>query len=174
FLEGNFFVDLEPGSPSSPVLESGDSLPASQTAGPVQFDQLLTSFNYDTRRGLQIGLKEFAGELYRGEVAGGLSSWLRFNAIVGYSGLNSEGGPAAGVSNFQTDTVQKGFLHANAYPKASSPGEVAQCAAGNEVTRGKSAPGNVSLTPAPLIGNPEGLGGAKTEDTQPVNKDVVK
>ncbi|MBJ7347459.1 MAG: MCE family protein [Thermoleophilaceae bacterium] len=65
FLEGNFFVDLEPGSPSSPVLESGDSLPASQTAGPVQFDQLLTSFNYDTRRGLQIGLKEFAGELYR-------------------------------------------------------------------------------------------------------------
>ncbi|MBJ7347456.1 MAG: MCE family protein [Thermoleophilaceae bacterium] len=110
----------------------------------------------------------------RGEAAGGLSSWLRFNAIVGFSGLNSEGGPAAGISNFQTNTVQKGFLHSNAYPKASSPGEVAQCAAGNEVTRGKKNPGPGFLTPAPLVGSPDGLGGTKTENTGPVNKDVVK
>lgn len=65
FLEGNFFVDLDPGSPSAPELEDGGSLPVSQTAGPVQFDQLLSTLNKDTRTGFQVGLREFAGELYR-------------------------------------------------------------------------------------------------------------
>lgn len=65
FLEGNFFVDLEPGSPSAAEMKSGDSIPLAQTAGPVQFDQLLSMLNYDTRTGFQVGLREFAGELYR-------------------------------------------------------------------------------------------------------------
>ena len=32
FLEGNFFVDLQPGSPSAPTLDDGDTIPVSQTA----------------------------------------------------------------------------------------------------------------------------------------------
>jgi virulence factor Mce-like protein len=53
FLEGNFFVDLKPGTPAAPALASGDTLPISQTAGPVQLDQVLTALQADTRKSLQ-------------------------------------------------------------------------------------------------------------------------
>ncbi len=53
FLEGNFFVDLQPGTPSAPTLSSGDTVPVTQTAVPVQLDQVLTALQGDTRRDLQ-------------------------------------------------------------------------------------------------------------------------
>ncbi len=34
FLEGNFYVDLHPGTPNAPAVSSGATLPASQTTGP--------------------------------------------------------------------------------------------------------------------------------------------
>src|SRR5918995_807057 len=49
FLEGNFFVDLRPGTPSSPELEDGGALPVSQTVRPVQLDEVLTALQSDTR-----------------------------------------------------------------------------------------------------------------------------
>jgi virulence factor Mce-like protein len=52
FLEGNFFVDLKPGTPQSPQLRSGDTLKISQTATPVQLDQVLTSLQSDSREDL--------------------------------------------------------------------------------------------------------------------------
>ena len=53
FLEGNFFVDLKPGSPTSPQLHSGDILKVTQTSAPVQLDQVLTSLQSDSRADLQ-------------------------------------------------------------------------------------------------------------------------
>ena len=53
FLEGNFFVDVKPGTPSAPKLGDGDTLPVTQTSGPVQFDQVLSALNSDTRQNLQ-------------------------------------------------------------------------------------------------------------------------
>ena len=53
FLEGNWFVDLMPGSPSAPTLSSGATLPITQTADPVQLDQVLNALNTDTRANLQ-------------------------------------------------------------------------------------------------------------------------
>jgi virulence factor Mce-like protein len=53
FLEGNFFVDLKPGTPQSPQLHSGDTLKISQTATPVQLDQVLTSLQSDSREDLK-------------------------------------------------------------------------------------------------------------------------
>ena len=53
FLEGNEFVDLQPGTPSAPTIDDGDTLPATQTAAPVQFDQILTALQSDTREDLQ-------------------------------------------------------------------------------------------------------------------------
>jgi phospholipid/cholesterol/gamma-HCH transport system substrate-binding protein len=53
FLEGNFFVDLQPGTPSTPTIGDGDTLPVGQTTGPVQLDQILTALQQDTRAGLQ-------------------------------------------------------------------------------------------------------------------------
>ena len=59
FLEGNFFVDVAPGTPSAPTIDSGDTIPLTQTATPVQFDQVLTTFQSDTRTSLQKTLEGF-------------------------------------------------------------------------------------------------------------------
>jgi phospholipid/cholesterol/gamma-HCH transport system substrate-binding protein len=53
FLEGNWFVELQPGSPSAKTLSSGATLPITQTADPVQLDQVLDALNTDTRANLQ-------------------------------------------------------------------------------------------------------------------------
>jgi phospholipid/cholesterol/gamma-HCH transport system substrate-binding protein len=53
FLEGNFFVDLQPGSPGAPTLHSGDTIEVTQTASPVQLDEVLTSLQSDSRGDLQ-------------------------------------------------------------------------------------------------------------------------
>ncbi len=57
FLEGNFYVDLSPGSPSTPTLRDGGTIPLSQTANPVQLDQLLDAFPANTRHELQRALQ---------------------------------------------------------------------------------------------------------------------
>ena len=54
FLEGNFFVDLQPGSPSAPILKSGHTIGIGQTDGPVQLDQVLTALQSDPRANLQV------------------------------------------------------------------------------------------------------------------------
>jgi phospholipid/cholesterol/gamma-HCH transport system substrate-binding protein len=63
FLEGNLFVDLHPGSPSAPELDSGAVIPETQTSSSVQFDQVLTSLQAPVRENLQIFLKEFGDAL---------------------------------------------------------------------------------------------------------------
>ena len=60
FLEGNFYVEVRPGSPSSPHLKSGKPIPATQTATPVQIEQVLTALQSDTRSDLQTFLKEYS------------------------------------------------------------------------------------------------------------------
>ena len=52
FLEGNPFLDIQPGSPTAPILADGEVIPQAQTRGPVQFDQLLTALQSDTRADL--------------------------------------------------------------------------------------------------------------------------
>jgi phospholipid/cholesterol/gamma-HCH transport system substrate-binding protein len=53
FLEGNFFVDMQPGTPGTPTLGDGDTLPITQASDPVQLDQVLTALQQDTRTQLQ-------------------------------------------------------------------------------------------------------------------------
>jgi phospholipid/cholesterol/gamma-HCH transport system substrate-binding protein len=53
FLEGNFFVDLQPGTPSADELDSGEAIPPSQTSAPVQLDQVLGALKADAREDLQ-------------------------------------------------------------------------------------------------------------------------
>jgi phospholipid/cholesterol/gamma-HCH transport system substrate-binding protein len=53
FLEGNFFVDISPGTPSAPTIDDGDTIPLTQTATPVQLDQVLSALQSDTRTNLQ-------------------------------------------------------------------------------------------------------------------------
>jgi phospholipid/cholesterol/gamma-HCH transport system substrate-binding protein len=66
FLEGNFFVELDPGSPSGPELADGSTVPAAQTSGSVQLDEVLTSLQSDTRADLQKLLQGY-GDAINGE-----------------------------------------------------------------------------------------------------------
>jgi phospholipid/cholesterol/gamma-HCH transport system substrate-binding protein len=59
-LEGNFFVDLEPGSPSARELDDGSTLPVTQTTTSVTLPQILSVLNADTRSDLQTLLREYA------------------------------------------------------------------------------------------------------------------
>jgi phospholipid/cholesterol/gamma-HCH transport system substrate-binding protein len=63
FLEGNFFVDLKPGTPSAPVLHDDDTIPVTQTSDPVQLDQVLTALQAPTRRDLQDLLRGYGTAL---------------------------------------------------------------------------------------------------------------
>ena len=53
FLEGNFFVDLRPGTPTAKKLEDGGVIKVTQTASPVQLDEVLTALQSDTRQDLK-------------------------------------------------------------------------------------------------------------------------
>ncbi len=59
FLEGNFFVDINPGTPEAPVAPSGWIFPIQQGVEPVQFDQLLNSLQLNTRNNLQTLLQQY-------------------------------------------------------------------------------------------------------------------
>jgi phospholipid/cholesterol/gamma-HCH transport system substrate-binding protein len=65
FLEGNYFVELQPGSPSARTVSSGFTIPVTQTSDPVQIDQVLAALNSDTRENLQTFLVEFGAALTR-------------------------------------------------------------------------------------------------------------
>ncbi|MDX6605530.1 MAG: phospholipid/cholesterol/gamma-HCH transport system substrate-binding protein [Solirubrobacterales bacterium] len=107
FLEGNLFVDLHPGSPSAPELNSGSVVPETQTSNSVQFDQVLTSLQAPVRTDLQIFLKEFGGALDKYGGAKGFQESFRtspaayeYTSQVNQALLGTQPGDLAGfVSN---------------------------------------------------------------------------
>ena len=66
FLEGNFFVDVNPGTPSAPIAPDGFTYAIQQGKGPVQFDQLLGSLQNNTRANLQTLLQQYGIAVKRG------------------------------------------------------------------------------------------------------------
>lgn len=59
FLEGNFFVDLSPGSPTAPIANNGHVFPVEQGIEPVQLDQVLDALPNNTRSNLQTLLEQY-------------------------------------------------------------------------------------------------------------------
>jgi phospholipid/cholesterol/gamma-HCH transport system substrate-binding protein len=53
FLEGNFYVQLSPGTPSAPPIKDGGTIPVDHTSTPVQLDQVLDALPANIRSGLQ-------------------------------------------------------------------------------------------------------------------------
>ena len=53
FLEGNFYVQLEPGTPDTPAMPDGGTIPPSRATEPVQLDQVLDAFPASSRAQLQ-------------------------------------------------------------------------------------------------------------------------
>jgi virulence factor Mce-like protein len=57
FLEGSYYLELDPGTPAAPVLRSGATIPEAQTSSPVQFFQFVSTFSAPVRDSLS-GLVE--------------------------------------------------------------------------------------------------------------------
>lgn len=112
FLEGNLFIDLSPGSPGSPELESGAMLPASQTSISVQFDQVLTGLQKPVRTQLQTFLAEFGAALDDFGGADGFRELYRtspdayrYTAEVNEAFLGTEPGDLRGFIRNLGDTI---------------------------------------------------------------------
>ena len=76
FLEGNFFVDVSPGRAGGEVAKN-HVFPVNQTATPVQFDEVLTALQTDTREDLKLLLREYAAGL-RGKGGRGFNRSIRY------------------------------------------------------------------------------------------------
>ena len=92
FLEGNFFVDVSPGTPAAPVARKGYTFPVQQGVEPVQFDQVLTGLQSNTRANLQTLLKQYGTAVKVGGPAFNKSVqyWLpayEYTSIVAHDAL---------------------------------------------------------------------------------------
>jgi phospholipid/cholesterol/gamma-HCH transport system substrate-binding protein len=63
FLEGNYFVALSPGTPASPKVGDGDTIPMAQTAAPVLLPDILAELTTNTRENLQRLVQGYGGAL---------------------------------------------------------------------------------------------------------------
>jgi phospholipid/cholesterol/gamma-HCH transport system substrate-binding protein len=77
FLEGNLFVDIQPGSPSAPEADDGYTVPAEQTSVAVQLDQVLTTLQSDVRTNVQVLLDQFGKALTKYGGAKGFREFYR-------------------------------------------------------------------------------------------------
>ncbi|HEX5896855.1 MAG TPA: MlaD family protein [Thermoleophilaceae bacterium] len=90
FLEGNFFVDLKPGSPTADELDDGGVIPVTQTAAPVQWGDLLTALQSDTRSDLQTFLREYSKGLEDGGSEGFNQAIRYWEPAYRYSSLSND------------------------------------------------------------------------------------
>jgi virulence factor Mce-like protein len=63
FLEGNFFIDLDPGSPSASEMDSGETIPVSRTSTAVQIDEVLSALQSPVRADLNRLLESYGTAL---------------------------------------------------------------------------------------------------------------
>jgi ABC-type transporter Mla subunit MlaD len=63
FFEGNYFIDLQPGTPGTPELPDGGTIPVANTDYPVQLDQVLSTFPLGVRRSLQVLINGYGSAL---------------------------------------------------------------------------------------------------------------
>ena len=98
FLEGNFFIELDPGSPSAPDMDSGGTIPVSRTSTAVQIDEIFTSLQSPVRADFARALEAFGGALSDVPTAAEDATQLpEMQGKTGAAGLNGAlryGGPA--------------------------------------------------------------------------------
>jgi len=113
FLEGNMFVDVQPGSPGSPSAPSGHVFPLTQTSAAVQLDQVLSTLQSNVRRNLQVFLKEFGDALIKYNGANGFREIYQSSpgaykntALVNQAFLGTQPGDLSGLIKNLDSTVQ--------------------------------------------------------------------
>ena len=92
FLEGNFFVDVSPGTPEAPVASDNHTFPIQQGVEPVQFDQVLTGLQDNTRQNLQTLLQQYGKAVKEGGPSfnKSIQYWLpayEYSSIVAHDAL---------------------------------------------------------------------------------------
>ena len=91
FLEGNFFVDIQPGSPSRGELDDGSTIPITQTASTVTLPEILDTLDSDVRGDLQTFLHEYGTVALQG---GGAKTFNRaipsFEPAYRYGALTND------------------------------------------------------------------------------------
>ena len=92
FLEGNFFVDVSPGTPEAPVAPDNHTFPIQQGVAPVQFDQVLTGLQDNTRQNLQTLLQQYGKAVKQGGPSfnKSIQYWLpayEYSSIVAHDAL---------------------------------------------------------------------------------------
>jgi len=123
FLEGNFFIELDPGSPSAPELDSSATIPVSRTSTGVQLDEILTALQSPVRADLSRLLGSFGTALTHKPTAAEDATQLpEVKGKTGAEGINGAflyGGPAGRYSA----QVTNAFL-------GTSPGDLSRLVAG--------------------------------------------
>jgi virulence factor Mce-like protein len=91
FLEGNFFVDIQPGSPSSRELEDGSTVPITQTASAVTLPDILDVLDSDVRGDLQTFLHEYGTVALQGGGAKAFNRAIKsFEPAYRYGALTND------------------------------------------------------------------------------------
>jgi phospholipid/cholesterol/gamma-HCH transport system substrate-binding protein len=90
-LEGNFFVDLKPGSPSEAHYESGDTIPITRTTASVTLPDILSVLKSDVRTDLQTLLREYGTEaLSKGGAEALNEAFTSFEPAYKFSALTND------------------------------------------------------------------------------------
>jgi phospholipid/cholesterol/gamma-HCH transport system substrate-binding protein len=109
FLEGNFFIDLDPGSPSAPEMDSGETIPVSHTSTSVQLDEVITALQAPVRADLARFLESYGTALTHeptaAEDAGQEPEVQGKSAAEALNGAFRYGGPAGRYSAQVTNAL---------------------------------------------------------------------
>ena len=77
FLEGNWFLELSPGTDRTPELPDGGTIPADRTSAPVQLGQVFSILQSDTRENLRRIFREY-GSALEGKGAAGFNRSTKY------------------------------------------------------------------------------------------------
>lgn len=137
FLEGSYYLELDPGTPAAPQLRDGSTIPQSQTSSPVQFYQVVSTFTQPVRNSL-VGLVE---ALNQGLGTGPASA-----------------SPSSGAAAFKQAAAQLAPLFEDSAVVAQALRGTAPGDAGTLLRSGAAVSGTLAQSSAPLAALVRGLG----------------
>lgn len=117
FLEGNWFIDLDPGTPGADELPDNGEIPVSRTGTSVQVDQVLTTLQIPQRANLQKLLEGLGTGLNATPTA---AENVTFQPLV--KGLT--GGEALNIAYLRGGTAAKGTAIVNAATLGKEPNDL--------------------------------------------------
>lgn len=123
FLEGNFFIDLKPGSPSAPEFDSAATIPVSHTSTAIQLDQILSALQSPVRADLSRLLGSYGTALTHKPTAAEDATQLpEVKGKTGAEGLN-------GALKYGGDAGRYSAQVTNAF-LGTSPGDLSRLVSG--------------------------------------------